>query len=134
MRRLAAFALLYLTTGCGLAAAPELPSGPRLDEAELIRTVSKGEVVDLDEVLEDGRWTIVQFTAPWCPGCRQLEPWLEELVRARGTVRLRKIDIRDWDSPVARQHGIQSIPQLWLHDGRERASTDIGRILAALER
>lgn len=133
MRRLAAFALLCFTAGCGLAAAPELPSGPRLGEAELIRTVSKGQAVDLDEHLEDGSWTIIQFTAPWCPGCRQLEPRLEALVKARGTVRLRRIDIRDWDSPVARQHGIQSIPQLWLHDGHERVSTNAGRILAALE-
>jgi thioredoxin 1 len=133
VRRLAAFALLFLTVGCNLAAAPELPSEPRLDEAELIRTVSKGQAVELDEVLEGEAWTIVEFTASWCPGCRQLDPMVEKLVKARGTVRLRKIDIRDWDSPVARQYRIESIPQLWLHDGHERVSTDIGRIMAALE-
>lgn len=109
------------------------PDGPALEEGDLIRTVSNGEAVDLADVLKEGEWTLVQFTAPWCPGCRQLEPRLEAAVRERGNVRLRRVNIRDWSSPVARQYGIERIPQLWLHDGTQRVSTDTSDVLRRLE-
>ena len=109
----------------------ELPT-ERLPQDELIQTVSTGEVIDLASVLDDEHWTVVQFTAPWCPACRQLDPELERLVLERGSVRLRKIDIRSWDSPVAQAFGIRSIPQLWLHEGTERVATDAREVLRRL--
>lgn len=110
-----------------------LPEGPALAEADLIRTVSNGEKVELFDLLDDGEWTVVQFTAPWCPGCRQLEPRLEAAIRERGNVRLRRVNIADWSSPVARQYEIQSIPQLWLHDGTKRVATDTASVLRRIE-
>ena len=47
---------------------------------------------------------------------------MEALVEERGDVRLRKIDIASWDSPVARQHGIQRIPKVALYDGTKLVS------------
>jgi thioredoxin 1 len=114
--------------------APQsVPEGPPLAEEDLIRTVSNGEAVELFDVLDEGEWTVVQFTAPWCPGCRQLEPRLEAAIRERGNVRLRRVNIADWSSPVARQFGIQSIPQLWLHDGTKRVATDTADVLRRIE-
>ncbi|MBL8898833.1 MAG: hypothetical protein JNM84_14435 [Planctomycetes bacterium] len=60
----------------------------------------------------------------------QLAPQLEALVKERPFVRLRKIDVKSWDSPVARQHEIESLPQVWLYDGKERLTADRGRALA----
>ena len=135
MKKFALFAALLLA---GLAARDHLasrglPAGPALPESELIRTVSNGEEVELLDLLDEGEWTVVQFTAPWCPGCRQLEPRLQAAIRERGNVRLLRVNIRDWSSPVARQYGIQSIPQLWLHDGTERVATDTHDVMRRIE-
>ena len=129
----AALLLAVLALKDRFGAAP-LPEGPAYAEDQLIRTVSNGESVELFDLLDEGEWTVVQFTAPWCPGCKQLEPRLQAAIRERGNVRLRKINIKDWSSPVARQYQIQSIPQLWLHDGTQRVSTDTMDVLRRIER
>ena len=135
MKKLAWFAgflLVGLMVRSLLSSGP-IPYGPALEEGDLIRTVSNGETVELFDLLDEGEWTIVQFTAPWCPGCRQLSPRLEAAVRERGNVRLRRVNIRDWSSPVAQQYGIQSIPQLWLHDGTKRVATDTSEVMRRIE-
>lgn len=63
-----------------------------------------------------------------------MRPQLEALVHRLGTIRLRKIDIASWDSEVAQQHDIRSIPQLWLYDGMELLSKDTREILEYLQR
>ena len=128
----AALLLAVLALKDRFGASP-LPEGPAYPEDQLIRTVSNGESVELFDLLDEGEWTVVQFTAPWCPGCKQLEPRLQAAIRERGNVRLRRVNIKDWDSPVARQYGIQSIPQLWLHDGTKRVSTDTMDVLRRIE-
>lgn len=135
MKKLAVLVALILAVlaAKNLFGSRGLPDGPALEEGDLIRTVSNGESVELFDLLDDGEWTIVQFTAPWCPGCKQLEPRLEAAIRERGNVRLRRVNIRDWSSPVARQYGIESIPQLWLHDGTKRVATDTAEVLRRIE-
>jgi hypothetical protein len=59
-----------------------------------------------------------------------LAPQLEALVSDRPFVRLLRIDVTSWDSPVARQYEIQSLPQVWLYDGKQRLTADQGRALA----
>jgi thioredoxin-like negative regulator of GroEL len=58
---------------------------------------------------------------------------VEALVTKKGTVRLVRINIKRWDSPVARQFGINRIPALWLYDGTERKTTSTSAVLAALK-
>lgn len=38
-------------------------------------------------------------------------------------VNLRRVEIADWSCPAAEQHGIRSLPALWLYDGRSLIST-----------
>ena len=49
---------------------------------------------------------------------------MEALIQAKESCRLLRIDIDKWGSPVARQHGINSLPTVWLYDGSKRVSTD----------
>ena len=51
---------------------------------------------------------------------------------AKQGVVLRKVDIKSWTSEAARQHGIQSIPQLWLYDGTKLVTSDSGRVMSWL--
>ncbi len=54
---------------------------------------------------------------------------MEATIRRLGTINLRRIDVRDWDSAVANQHGIRSLPTLALYDGDELVSDDKREIL-----
>jgi hypothetical protein len=54
---------------------------------------------------------------------------LEAAVTSKQGVVLRKVDIRSWTSEAARQHGIQSIPQLWLYEGTKLVTTDAASVM-----
>lgn len=64
------------------------------------------------EVIQDSRKqpVLVDFWAPWCGPCKQLQPALEKVVKAsKGKVKLVKMNI-DEHPGIAGQLGIQSIP------------------------
>jgi thiol-disulfide isomerase/thioredoxin len=67
-----------------------------------------------------GGVTIFDFYADWCGPCKQLAPQLEKLAQSTPNVYLRKIDIKDWESPVAKQYGLHSIPSVWIYDTNGR--------------
>ena len=73
------------------------------------------------DVIQDSRKqpVLVDFWAPWCGPCKQLQPVLERVVaEARGAVRLVKMNIDEHPS-IAGQLGIQSIPAvIAFHNGQ----------------
>ena len=68
-----------------------------------IRTVSHGEVVNINAELAPEKVTIFDYYADWCGPCHLLTPKLERLVKRYGNVALRKVDIVDWESEAAKQ-------------------------------
>ncbi|MCU0305695.1 MAG: thioredoxin domain-containing protein [Thermoanaerobaculales bacterium] len=100
-----------------------------------IRTVSHGDEVELTDHLVPGKLVLFDFYADWCGPCRGLEPRLAELAeRHADRLALRKVDIVNWDSAVARQHRIGSIPHLVLYGpgGERLAAGDAGSVLGRL--
>ena len=82
-------------------------------QKERIRIVSNGgEQVDLPSLLSPGKITIVDFYAEWCGPCLQISPQLEQLAKTDPDVVLLKIDIVKWNTPITRQFGIQSVPNV----------------------
>jgi thioredoxin 1 len=69
-----------------------------------------------------GRWTLLDFWAPWCAPCRTLHQSLLHLAKGlKDEVRLVRVDI-DTVSGIAEEFGIRSIPTLILvRDGAEIA-------------
>lgn len=54
-------------------------------------------------------------------------------MRERSGLSLRRIDIREWGSAVAEQHGIRRLPHLLLYDASGKLLADGAReVLAAL--
>jgi thioredoxin 1 len=83
-----------------------------------IEVISHGAQVDINQHLALGNVTIVDFYADWCGPCRRLSPSLEQLARSDPEIALRKIDIVNWKTAVARQYNIGSIPQVNVYNRR----------------
>ncbi|MEM7203245.1 MAG: hypothetical protein AAF628_23485 [Planctomycetota bacterium] len=59
---------------------------------------------------------------------------MEGLIRDKGNVRLRIIDIDRWESPVATSHGVRRLPTLALYDGADLVSDDAREVINLLSR
>ena len=68
--------------------------------------------MDLPALMAPGKITIVDFYAEWCGPCRRISPQLEQLTKDDPDVVLLKIDIVNWETPVTRQFGIASVPNV----------------------
>lgn len=105
--------------------------------ARFVKAISHGAQVDIREHLTAGKTTIVDFWSKYCPPCEALRPLLEQLAMARSKeLAVVKVDINrpgvqgiDWQSPVAQQYGLQSIPHIKIFgpDGRLVAEGDQAR-------
>lgn len=100
---------------------------PEVTETSAVTVIGKGEEVDLEKHLVAGKTTIVDFYSEFCGPCKQLAPRLEALATNRQDIAVVKVDINrpghvgiDWQSPVARQFNLNSIPYLRIYgpDGK----------------
>jgi thiol-disulfide isomerase/thioredoxin len=78
-----------------------------------VRTVTKSgeDVPDLKPHLAAGKVTVVDFSAIWCEPCRKLDEHMVKVLTARQDVAYRKLDIGDWDTPLAKRY-LKSVPAL----------------------
>jgi thiol-disulfide isomerase/thioredoxin len=100
-----------------------------------IELISQGREVVLEQHLVPGKLVVFDFFAEWCAPCRVVTPRLERLAAQHpDRLALRKIDVIDWESPVARQHRLGSLPYLVLYgaDGQRLVAGDANRVMAAL--
>ena len=71
-------------------------------------------------LLTPGKITVVDFYATWCGPCKQMAPLLDNMVRGKSDVTLRKVDIGNWDSSVAKKYNITSVPNVRVFDKNGR--------------
>jgi thiol-disulfide isomerase/thioredoxin len=78
--------------------------------------VTAGEAVPLEPVR--GQWTVFDFWAPWCEACKVLGRDLEALAARRPDLAVRRVNIVDFDSPIARQElqGVRMLPHVRVLD------------------
>jgi thioredoxin 1 len=111
-----------------------LATGTVVNAAD-VQTITHGREVDFEDHLVPGKYVLFDFYADWCGPCYALEPRLLDLAgRHSDRLALRKIDIINWDSAVARQYGLSSIPYLALYgpDGQRIAAGDAGSVVNRL--
>lgn len=82
--------------------------------------MNEGPVI-LSQEVRPGQTNIVDMYSEYCPPCRQIAPYLEQLDEARDDIHVVKIDINrpeikgiDWQGPVAKQFRLRSIPHFIL--------------------
>ncbi|MBA7715850.1 hypothetical protein ES703_124908 [subsurface metagenome] len=73
--------------------------------------------VNLEKRIVKGKTNIIDFYSEYCPPCKRISPFLKKLDVRRGDIVVIKIDINrtgvegiDWDSPVAKQFRLKSVP------------------------
>jgi len=105
--------------------APAVVIAGRGQQGEVI---THGAQVDIAKHLALGNVTVVDFYADWCGPCKQLSPSLEQMAQTDPDIALRKIDIVNWNTAVAKQYNIHSIPQVNVYN---RGGLLVGTVVGA---
>jgi len=91
-----------------------------------------GETLDLKTLPVKGKTTLVDFYSPYCPPCMRLAPLLEQLAQQRSDLVIKKVNIQrpevpgkiDWQSPLAKQLGLHSIPHFKIFDQKKKLQAE----------
>ena len=95
--------------------------------------IAMGEKIRLEDYVVAGKTTIFDFYSQYCPPCVAIAPELEKLHARRADVVVVKVDINrpghrgiDWQSPVAQQYELRSVPHFKIYgpNGRLKADGD----------
>lgn len=87
--------------------------------------ITHGANVDITKHLVRGKVTVIDYYADWCGPCKFIAPFLQTLAKDDPDVVVRKVDIVSWNSEIARQRHIGSIPRIEVYD---RAGKLIGTV------
>lgn len=113
---------------------------PQLGENADIAWLSKAgeDVPSLATHTVPGKVTVFDFYADWCAACRKVDGYIyAKLAAGDAALAYRKLNIVDWDSPLAQRYvkQVPSLPFVVIYgaDGKESAALH-GGDLAALDR
>jgi thiol-disulfide isomerase/thioredoxin len=78
------------------------------------------DLASLTSVTVPGKITIVDFYAEWCGPCREVDKHVKDLLAKRPDLAYRRLDVVDWDSPIAAHYmkKVPTLPYVLVFDGR----------------
>ncbi|MGV9255173.1 thioredoxin family protein [Streptomyces sp. NPDC003697] len=95
----------------------------------MIRATDVAEVTDADfgaEVLDSDLPVLVEFTADWCPPCRQMGPVLSALARQEaGRLKVVQLDV-DTNPDTTNAYGVLSMPTFMVFRDGEPVKAMVG--------
>jgi thiol-disulfide isomerase/thioredoxin len=105
-------------------APPEPPAAapagvqPVSPEVPVAVAVTGGAAFEPADIVVSGYLTAVDWFAEWCEPCHKLSAELEAAAARCPELRVRKVDIVDWNTPAARTHltDVEGLPVLDLYD------------------
>lgn len=107
------------------AAESRARSGVAGPPPKLVQLNAPGEPVDIAAALPTGYVTVVDFWAESCEACVTFGRMLEAGVAEEPSVVIRKIDVGDGLTPVARANNIAALPHFLIYDKRKRLRYDL---------
>jgi thiol-disulfide isomerase/thioredoxin len=107
---------------CAHAAVP--PAAPAAPDKS-VQLNAPGEPVDVAAVLPAGYVTVVDFWSESCHACIELGGLLAVGVAQAPRVVIRKIDVGDGFTPVARAYQIDALPHYLIYDKKRRLRYDL---------
>jgi thiol-disulfide isomerase/thioredoxin len=124
--------------------APSLEGASAAATAEQAGPLGSGRRIDLNGHLVKGQTTVFEFFSEYCPPCRRVAPLLEQLDRQRSDLTVVRLDVNrpgvrgiDWDSPLAAQFSLSSLPAFLVYSPRGELQAQgrpayimVGRMLA----
>lgn len=112
--------------------APEYPPG-----ADVVFLTRDGSAVGpLDRLRAPGKYTVFDVYAEWCGPCRVIDERLRELAAARPDLAVRKLDVVDFDTPLARELGarFEALPYVVVFSPAGKRTDIVGLDLRRLDR
>ena len=84
---------------------------PLAENADYAELSDEEALAGLEPHLSAGKITIVDFYAPWCAPCQNLEVRLRELNNAHEDIAVRKVTVMAWEGPIVDRY-LSDVPQL----------------------
>lgn len=84
----------------------EFPAG-----LDVVQISEEGEAVAIDDHRVPGKVTVFDFHAIWCGPCKKVDRHMLAVLRDHEDVALRKLNVVDWDSEVAKTY-LRDVPNL----------------------
>ncbi len=83
-----------------------------------------GQPVDIKKFVKPGQTTIIDMYSQYCPPCEKIAPILASVAAKRPKTQVVKLDINrpnvkgsiDFDSPLAKQQGLNFVPFILIFD------------------
>jgi thiol-disulfide isomerase/thioredoxin len=130
---LTAFLFIVIVAGLAIIGFMMLQQGNKTDQNNQSHqssgSLQPGERINLNDLLAPGKTTIFDFYSEYCGPCLKISPRLERLDELNDDIAVVKIDINrknirgiDWNSPVARQYKLRSIPYFIIFDSSGQQS------------
>jgi len=91
-------------------------TAPRARPPAIVELSPHGELVDLEAAVVPGYVTVIDFHAAWCERCVVVDQRLREAVARDPGIVVRRVDIGDGTTPVARAYQIRTLPHVLVID------------------